>query len=117
SLSYAANMLCARLAREQGADDALLVTPHGRVLEAPTSSVFVVLGGRLCTPPLGDHVLDSITRRRVREVADVVERPVTLSEAQGASEAFLASTLKEVLPVRAIDDVALPAPGPVTREV
>ena len=33
SLSYGANMLCSRLASEQGADDALLVTPHGRVLE------------------------------------------------------------------------------------
>ena len=35
SLSYAANMLATRLAREQGADEALLVSPHGRVLEGP----------------------------------------------------------------------------------
>ena len=40
SLSYGANMLCGRLARERGFDEALLVTPHGRVLEAPTSSLF-----------------------------------------------------------------------------
>ena len=32
SLSYAANMLASQIARERGADDALLVTPHGRVL-------------------------------------------------------------------------------------
>ena len=42
SLSYGANMLCGRLARERGFDEALLVTPHGRVLEAPTSSIFWV---------------------------------------------------------------------------
>ena len=42
SLSYGANMLCGRLARERGFDEALLVTPHGRVLEAPTSSLFWV---------------------------------------------------------------------------
>ena len=42
SLSYGANMLCSRLARERGFDEALLVTPHGRVLEAPTSSLFWV---------------------------------------------------------------------------
>ena len=42
SLSYAANMLCTRLAQERGFDEALLVTPHGRVLEAPTSSLFWV---------------------------------------------------------------------------
>jgi branched-chain amino acid aminotransferase len=119
TLSYGANMLCSRLAREAGADEALLVTPHGRVLEAPTSSFFYVSGGRLCTPPLEDHILDSITRRRVRALADVEERPTTLDEARGAEEAFLASTFKEVLPVHAIDGVSLgaPAPGPVASEV
>jgi branched-chain amino acid aminotransferase len=45
SLSYAANMLAHRLARERGFDEALLVSPHGRVLEAPTSSVFWVRTG------------------------------------------------------------------------
>ena len=39
TLSYGANMLATRLAQERGADEALLVTPHGRVLEAPTSSL------------------------------------------------------------------------------
>ena len=47
SLSYAANMLASRLAREQGCDEALLVTPHGRVLECPTSSFFIVAGGEV----------------------------------------------------------------------
>jgi len=52
SLSYGANMLATRLAVERGAEEALLVTPHGRVLEAPTSSFFCSLDGRtLITPP------------------------------------------------------------------
>jgi branched-chain amino acid aminotransferase len=117
SLSYCANMLCTRLAKERGADDALLVTPHGRVLEAPTSSFFYVVDGALVTPPLEDHILDSITRRRVLAVADAQERPTTLDDVCRASEAFLASTVREALPVRAVDDVRLDAPGPVTREV
>ncbi len=65
SLSYAANMLASRLAREEGFDEALLVTPHGRVLEAPTSSVFWVEGEQLLTPPLDEHILASITRALV----------------------------------------------------
>ena len=68
SLSYGANMLATRLAKEQGGDEALLVTPHGRVLEGPRQSFFASLDGEtLVTPPLDDHVLDSITRRRLIE--------------------------------------------------
>src|SRR5579871_3257758 len=73
SLSYAANMLASRLARERGADEALLVSPHGRVLECPTASFFVVRGEEIRTPPLSDHILDSITRRAVLAVAPVRE--------------------------------------------
>jgi branched-chain amino acid aminotransferase len=118
SLSYAANMLATRIAAERGFDEALLCTPHGRVLEGPTSSFFCVLDGELCTPPVTDHVLDSITRRRVLDVAAVRERPIARDDLGAASEAFLASTTREVLPVRAIDDQAFDdAPGPVTRAV
>src|SRR5688500_11356157 len=57
SLSYGANMLATRLAKERGFDEALLVTPHGRVLEAPTSSLFWVgADGLLCTPPLDEQI-------------------------------------------------------------
>src|SRR4051812_22070989 len=117
TLSYGANMLCTRLAREAGAFEALLVTPHGRVLEAPTSSFFYVVGGRLCTPPLDDHILASITRRWILELFDVEERATALSDLEDIEEAFLASTFKEALPVHAIAQLEIPAPGPVTQEV
>ena len=45
TLSYAGNMLAGRLAQEPGYDEALLVTPHGRVLEGPTWTFFWVAGG------------------------------------------------------------------------
>jgi branched-chain amino acid aminotransferase len=117
SLSYAANMLSSRLARERGYDEALLVTPHGHVLEAPTSSFFWVKDGEVLTPPLDEHILASITRRVVVEQAGVVERSCTLSDLADADEAFIASTTREVQPVSAIDDWAFVAPGPVTASV
>jgi branched-chain amino acid aminotransferase len=117
SLSYAANMLCSRLAREQGFDEALLVTPHGRVLEAPTSSIFWVSGGELFTPPLDDHILASITRAIVMEVAGGTERVTPLDELLKADEVFLASTIREVQTVAAIDETTFTAPGPVTERI
>jgi branched-subunit amino acid aminotransferase/4-amino-4-deoxychorismate lyase len=117
SLSYAANMLAGRLARERGYDEALLVTPHGRVLEAPTASVFWVNDrGELCTPPLEEHILASITRQRVMALTEVRECPATKDDLLGASEAFLASTLREVGPVRAIEERDLGEPGQRTLE-
>ena len=117
SLSYGANMLCGRLARERGFDEALLVTPHGRVLEAPTSSLFWVnASGTILTPPLSEHILASITRDRVMQVAEVEERPCTMDDLRAATEAFLASTTREAQSIAQIEDIELPD-GERTREV
>jgi branched-subunit amino acid aminotransferase/4-amino-4-deoxychorismate lyase len=118
SLSYAANMLAGRLARERGFHEALLVTPHGRVLEAPTASVFWVdERGDLCTPPLEEHILASITRQRVMALTEVRECVATTDDLLGAQEGFLASTLREVGAIRSVEDRDMPAvPGPRTSE-
>ena len=115
SLSYAANMLATRLARERGFDEALLVTPHGRVLEAPTSSIFWVADGSLFTPPLDEHILASITRALVIDATGAEERACTLEQLLAADEAFLASTTREVEPISTVDDRRFDAPGPVTQ--
>jgi branched-chain amino acid aminotransferase len=118
TLSYAGNMLAGRLARERGFDEALLVTPHGRVLEGPTWSFFWVEGGRLYTPPLEDRILASITRAYVLDECEGEERPCTLDDVAAAEEAFIASTVREAMPIAVVDDISLPAaPGPVTLDV
>ena len=116
SLSYGANMLTTRMAQERGFDEALLVTPHGRVLEAPTSTLFwAAADGRLCTPPLDEHILASITRDRLTRLLDVEERPCPKEELLAAEEAFLASTIREVQSIGAVEDVEFEE-GPRTRE-
>ncbi|MDA0181081.1 aminotransferase class IV [Solirubrobacter phytolaccae] len=115
TISYAANDLALRLAREQGFDDALLVTPHGRVLEGATSAFFWVRDGQLFTPPIEDRILPSVTRQTLIDVAGAVEEVCTLDTLHGAEEAFLASSVREVQPLAAIDELQLKAaPGPVT---
>jgi branched-chain amino acid aminotransferase len=113
SLSYAGNMLATRLAQERGFDEALLVTPHGRVLEAPTSSLFWARDGELLTPPLADHILDSITRRAVIAATGAQEAPCPREELEATDEAFLASTVREVQPIAAVEGVTLET-GPLT---
>jgi branched-chain amino acid aminotransferase len=118
SLSYAANMQASRLAKAGGADEAVLVRPDGIVLEPPTSAIFwVSASGTLRTPALDDGVLESITRDRLVKALDVEEGSWQVDDLRAASEAFLASTTREIQPVAAIDGTELPAaPGPRTSE-
>jgi len=118
SLSYAANMQATRLAQAQGADEAVLVRPDGTVLEPPTSAIFWVSPqGSLRTPALDVGVLESITRDRLVKALNVEEGAWPVADLRAASEAFLASTTREIQAVSAVDGVALPAaPGPRTRE-
>lgn len=118
SLSYAANMQSTRLARSQGADEAVLVQPDGTVLEPPTSSIFWASAeGGLRTPALELGVLESITRDRLVRALHVETGAWGVDDLRGAHEAFLASTTREIQAVAAIDGRPLPAaPGPRTRE-
>ena len=115
SLSYAANMQATRIAKARGADDALLVRPDAIVLEAPTSTIFWVSGNELRTPAVDTGILNSITRRVVIDGLDVAEGDYPLDDLLAASEAFLASTVREVQPIAAIDDTVFDA-GPRVEE-
>jgi branched-chain amino acid aminotransferase len=117
TLSYGANMQATRLAAGQGADEAVLVRPDGVVLEPPTSTIFWTAdSGPLRTPALGAGILDSITRRKLLEVLDDVEEgEFQLHDLLGASEAFLASSVREVQPVSSIDGTELDRHGSQTQ--
>lgn len=119
TLSYEANMTASRIARRDGADEALLVGPDGTVMEAPTSTIFWVDGdGMLHTPELGAGILASITRARIMQVAPVQESgDYKLGDVFEASEVFLASSLREVQGVASLDDLTYACPGPVTQRV
>jgi len=118
SLSYAANMQATRIAKGKGADEAVLIRPDGTVLEPPTSSIFWVSAeGELRTPALTDGVLESITRDRMIKALQVEEGSWQVDDLHAASEAFLASTTREIQAVAEVDGRSFGAtPGPRTRE-
>jgi branched-chain amino acid aminotransferase len=119
TLSYAGNMTATRIAKRDGADEALLVGPDGTVMEAPTSTIFWVdAEGGLHTPKLESGILASITRDRIMRVAPVEESDeYQLRDVLDASEVFLASSLREVQGVAVLDGLTYTCPGPVTQWV
>lgn len=114
--SYAVNMASLREAEARGADDAIWVAVDGTLLEAPTSNVVWVSGGRAATPPSEAGLLRGVTLAALRTVAEVDERPGTLDELLGADEVMLTSSVRGVAPVLSIDGkpVGDGTVGPVT---
>jgi branched-subunit amino acid aminotransferase/4-amino-4-deoxychorismate lyase len=106
STSYAENMSAQDDAIELGADDALLVGDDGIVLEAPTANIWWRTGDRLFTPSLELPILAGVTRSLLLElaVAPVDEGSYPLEHLLAADEAFLTSSIREVMPVRAIGE-------------
>ena len=105
STSYAENMAAQDAAIAAGADDALLVAADGTVLEAPTANVWWREGERLLTPSLDLPILAGVTRALLLELAreETVEGVFPLSRLLDADEVFVCSSIREVMPVTAVD--------------
>ncbi|HEY5833617.1 aminotransferase class IV [Streptomyces sp.] len=115
--SYGENVVALARAREQGASEALFGNTQGRLCEGTGSNVFVVLGGRLLTPPLSSGCLAGITRELVIDWAGAEEADLPLGVLAEAEEIFLTSSLRDVQAVRRVDARELSgAPGPVTAK-
>ncbi|MCU0242123.1 MAG: aminotransferase class IV, partial [Vicinamibacteria bacterium] len=89
--------------------------------EGASSNVFFFKAGLLRTPPLEAGILAGITRAVVLELAEslgikISAEPVRVEELLCADEAFITSSLREVMPVRAINGQAVGsgAPGSLT---
>jgi branched-chain amino acid aminotransferase len=116
TVSYGENVVALNWARDRGAGEALFGNLVGNLCEGTGTNVFVVLGGRLFTPPLSSGCLAGVTRELVMELVTVAEEDLPVSALGQADEAFLTSSTREVQPVRAVDGTVLAAgaPGPLT---
>jgi len=115
--SYGENVVALARAHAHGASEALFANTEGRLCEGTGSNVFVVLGGRLLTPPLEAGPLAGITRALVIEWAGAQEADLPFDVLEEAEEIFLTSSLRDVQAVHRVDGRELPgAPGPVTAK-
>ncbi len=117
STSYAANIAAELEAKRRGFDDALFVDADGVVLEGPVTNVWWRNGSTLFTPSLDLGILAGETRAVLVELAGelghtVQEGAYALVEVrERAEEVFTSSSVREVMPVVAVDEAVFPA-GP-----
>lgn len=116
--SYADNVVALAHAQARGASEAIFANTVGHLCEGTGSNVFYVLDGELRTPTLASGCLAGVTRALLLEWFGARETDEPLETVRGgASEAFLASTTRDVQAIARWDDRTLPGPGPVTSEV
>jgi branched-chain amino acid aminotransferase len=104
---------------QAGADEALMLDPHGFVATCNSTHFFIVRNGEVWTST-GDYCLGGITRANVIALCrangiPVFEKNFSLTDVYGADEAFVTGTFAGVVPVREVDGRALTdGCGPMT---
>jgi len=124
TLAYTDAVAALAEARQAGAADAIFLDTQGHLSETTSSNLFLMRDGTLVTPPLSCGVLPGITRGVVLELTagtllPCEESVATLDDLHRASEAFLTSSVREIVPLARVGEYALGdgEPGPVTRRV
>ncbi|HYD14495.1 MAG TPA: aminotransferase class IV [Allosphingosinicella sp.] len=107
---------------EAGADEALMLDPHGFVATCNSTHFFIVRRGEVWTSS-GDYCLGGITRANVIRLCrengiPVFEKNFSLTDVYGADEAFVTGTFAGVVPARVVDGRALTGGrGPMTERL
>jgi len=123
SLSYLPFQQARQTARRRGFDDGVLFWGE-RVVETGISNLFVVVDGRLLTPPLSTGCLPGVTRAAVLELAAGLgircgEAELKREQLLACDECFVTNSLLELSPVGRVEDTVVGdgGPGPETRRL
>lgn len=111
-LSWASNLRWYEQAHEKGFDEVILLNERGEVSECTSANIFISEGNQVWTPPLAAGCLPGVTRDLIlNEVKApgirVGERTLHLQDLQAADEVFITSTTRELLPVLAVEGLAI----------
>jgi D-alanine transaminase len=123
AITLLGNILLRQEALDQGCAEAILVR-NGYVVEGAASNLFAVLDGELITPPKSHEILPGITRDVILELAAAHNIPyqedvIALEALHNASEIWVASSTREIVPVIELDgqQVGDGKPGPVWKRM
>ena len=118
--NYVNSILAKIEAKEDGYDEAVMLDTNGFVSEATGENIFIVRDGILMTPPLGDGLLEGITRDTVLNIAvdmdiPALEETLNRSDLYVADEMFMTGSAAELTPIGSVDNRVIGKPGPITK--
>lgn len=108
AITLLANVLLRQSAVDQGCAEAILFK-DGYLTEGAASNVFAVIDGVLMTPPKSPAILPGITRDVILEIArknniPCSEQAIPMDKLRKASEIWITSSTREIIPVVELDD-------------
>ena len=92
-------------AKENGLDNCLLLNDSKNVIEALQGNVFMVMDGKLITPPVSEGCLNGVMRKQILSLAkkienlEVLEQPISPFDLQKAEELFITNVIKGIQPI------------------
>ncbi len=115
------NIIAMREAERAEAHDAVLFNGQGYTTETSSSNIFIVLEGKLYTPPLASGCLAGITRGYVLELAaelgiDSLQKDLELEQLKNSEGFFLTNSIQEIQPVKSLNGDSINQ-SPVTSEL
>lgn len=120
SASYMNSILAKLEAKAHGYSEAVMLNEDGYVCEGTGENLFIVRDGILMTPPLGDGLLEGITRDTVLNIAvdmdiPALEETLNRSDLYVADEMFMTGSAAELTPIGSVDNRVIGKPGPITK--
>jgi branched-chain amino acid aminotransferase len=122
--NYLSSQLIGLEARDRGFQEGIGLGVDGLLSEGAGENIFVVLQGRLITPPASSSILSGITRDTVIQLAadmgiETTEQTLAREQLYAAEEIFMTGTAAEVTPVRQVDHMSIGngGCGPLTRQI
>ena len=120
--NYLSSQLIGLEARDRGFEEGIALGTDGLLSEGAGENIFIVMQGKILTPPASASILNGITRHTVMTLAaemgmDVVEQSIAREQLYGADEVFMTGTAAEVTPVRQVDHMTIGngGCGPITK--
>ena len=122
--NYLSSQLIGFEARDRGFEEGIGLGADGLLSEGAGENIFVIVKGRLLTPPASSSILSGITRDTVITLADRLglhtqETTISREQLYAADEIFMTGTAAEVTPVRQVDHMSIGngGCGPITRQL
>ena len=115
-ISWAENLAILEAGQCRGFDEVILLNERGEVSECTSANIFIAEGGQVWTPPLDSGCLPGVTRDLLLHEIHVAGTPVGEKtifpwDLERASEVFITSTTRDLLPVLAIEGRQIESSG------